>query len=492
MRYKFGRRKKRMAFLFAAIILMSVFLIKGTTQTVCAMTTESAGQDYDDGGRVKLFVDNENRYTYMPRSYDEGYVPHVEGGVAHLVLPVIADGKLKDNRIEASLVLGDIQTMPFVCKNYKKNVFLKPQTVNDSENKLECYLVYFPLELKSDRKNGSYPVVINISGVSENGMEITKEFTVYVNISDGVNETLDVPVTEPPVVTAEEPPVFTPRVLVEDYEFSKDEICAGDTVSVDITLRNTNSGKRLRNMLVTAAAPKEYISLTAKNDSIYVDSVDAGGTAVMTYEFKVSDVIPQGNYSLELAIEYADSDGNSYNANETVDFYVRQPVCLETDSVSMPPEVVVSDVVTGGLQAINTGKSKVYNVRAVITADGLRADNTVFIGDIEPGQSALGETSIYVSSMSEGDEMYGVTKGTVTWYYEDEAGVEYTDTHEFYTRIQSPFSENTHDKVEDNPGQWWIIMLVIAAFIGVFALYMLAVNMRRRKQYRDNNTSEGV
>ncbi|MDE6025984.1 MAG: hypothetical protein K2G45_11080 [Lachnospiraceae bacterium] len=430
-------------------------------------------------GTTKLYVDNKNRYKHMSHSYAEGYVPSVENGVVHLVVPIVSTGKLKDSSLEASLSLGDIQSMPFICKNYKKQVVLSKSTVNDGAGKAESYVVYFPIELKEGRYNGSYPITLNVSARDEAGIDIAEEFTVYVNISDGRN-----PVSDDVTLTIPEPsedvsPTFTPRLMVQDYSFSKEEICAGDTVKVDITLENVSADETIRNLLVTLNTQGEYISVVSKSDSLYVDSIPAGKTEELSYEFSVRAAAPQGQYNLTLAFEYADVKGSSYTGNGSVKMYVNQPLEMEFDTLSIDDEVRVADVIKGEVHAMNLGKSKAYNVRAVIEADGLRAWNTIFIGDIEAGETATGSVQISVSSLSEGSALYGSTKGTVTYYYEDEDGVEYTETRNFDTKIMSPFSEEIKKETKDNPAQWWIIMIIIIACLIVFGIYTFVISHRR-------------
>lgn len=75
--------------------------------------------------------------------------------------------------------------------------------------------------------------------------------------------------------------------------------------------------------------------------------------------------------------------------------------------------------------------------------------------------------------------MYGKTKGTVTFYYEDEAGKEYQETAAFSTTITSPFSDS--EKAEDETGQWWIIMIVIGVILGIFLVIAVLRGIQRRK-----------
>lgn len=458
----------------------------GPTQDADAARENTAVNDYaardnnSGSGSTKLYVDNKNRYSYMSRSYAEGYVPSVENGIAHLVVPIVSTGKLRNNSLEASLSLGDIQSMPFICKNYKKQVTLSASAVNGGAENAESYVVYFPLELKEARYNGSYPVMLNISATDEMGVDISEEFTIYVNISDGKNPASDDVALILPKPSQDDSPTFTPRLLVSDYSFSEEEICAGDTVKVDITLKNVSANDTIKNLLVTLNTQGEYISVVSKSDSLYVDSIPAGGTTELSYEFNVRAAAPQGQYALTLAFEYADAEGSSYTGTGSVKMFVNQPLEMEFDTLSIDNEVRVADVIKGEVHVMNLGKSKAYNVRAVIEADGLRAWNTIFIGDIEAGATATGSVQISVSSLSGGSVLYGRTKGTVTYYYEDEEGMEYTETKTFDTEIKSPFSEEIKKETEENPAQWWVIMAIILVCLSAFGIYMFAVSRRRQ------------
>ena len=151
---------------------------------------------------------------------------------------------------------------------------------------------------------------------------------------------------------------------------------------------------------------------------------------------------------------------------------------MQFDPLIIENEVTVADVVEAKVQAMNLGRSKVYNVRAELSADGLIPEGTIFIGDMEAGTSASNTTQVSVSSLS-GDSLYGQTQGVVTYYYEDESGQEFKETAEFSVTIKSPFSEKQQVE-EDNANQWWMIMAVIGILVVAF-LIVFAIRKIRRK-----------
>ena len=124
-------------------------------------------------------------------------------------------------------------------------------------------------------------------------------------------------------------------------------------------------------------------------------------------------------------------------------------------------------------------------MRAEIAADGLKPQGTIFIGDMEAGTAASGSTQVTVSSLS-GNKMYGTTDGTITYYYEDESGKEYTESATFTTTIKSPFSDQKEQTVPDDTNQWWVIMAVVLGCIIVAAGVLIVRKIRLKKQEEDD------
>ena len=135
---------------------------------------------------VAVCIDNQNVYEGMESAYNKGYQPVCENGKVTLVLPLMCSGKMKQDKITASVDLGDTKDSPFVFRNYEKDFLCKPEYINGTKETKEIYLVSFTFDLSGFRINGIYPVIINASGEDENGNEIQKAFKNYVTITDGI------------------------------------------------------------------------------------------------------------------------------------------------------------------------------------------------------------------------------------------------------------------------------------------------------------------
>ena len=434
-------------------------------------------------GTVWLMIDNQNCYENMEKSYSEGYIPKVIDETVYLVVPIVSTEELKGKAIRVSLDLGEVNTMPFVCKNYVKNVSLNQVKVNGGKETKECYLVSFALELKENRQNGSYPVVLTVKGSDESGNAVEQKFIVYVTITDGKSSDEKQQSGEDENITGADSSRatvdFTPKIIIQSCQFSKEHIYSGNEFQADITLKNTSATGGVRNLTVTIGAPTEQFRLMSPSDTVYVDSIPAGETVVVSYQYQVNVAALQGQYDLEIALDYADAKGTSCAGSGKVQIPVEQQMKVQFDPLVLSSEVQVGDVVEAQVQTMNLGRGKAYNVRAVLEADGLAPEGTIFIGDVEAGTTTSASIQVSVTSLSEGNSMYGKTKGTVTFYYEDEAGKEYQETAAFSTTITSPFSDS--EKAEDETGQWWIIMIVIGVILGIFLVIAVLRGIQRRK-----------
>lgn len=480
------------------VILSLLFLVPGISYaepaqdgTTAGDTAASAGQASVDGSGASdgsgtsdssgaldgleptpagLVIDSQNRYEGMERTYAEGYIPKVERGRVYLVVPLLCSGRMKDNCLRASLNLGDSEQSPFVIKNYEKNIYLEQMYVNDGSGLAESYVAAFWLELKAERYNGSYPVVVTVQGEDENGNAAGQEFTVYVTIADG---------REKKDETDEEETHISPKVVIQSCQFSKLDIQAGDEVTAEITLVNTSAAEEVRGLVVTVGTEAEFLTLLEQSNTLYAESIPASGAFTASCRFRVNRAAPQGQYALELAMNYTDSKSNECSGEGKVMVSVAQPAQVQFDPVVIPQQVEVADTIEVSVQVMNLGRSKVYNVRAVLQADGLAPQGTLFVGDLEEGTVGNGSTQVSVGSRS-GDSPYGKTEGIMTFYYEDEAGTQQTQVLPFETTIQSPFTGNEETK-EEQTGQWWILMAVILVVLSAAAGVFILRTIRRRR-----------
>lgn len=411
------------------------------------------------GSEAGFAIDSKSVYHGMSKSYAKGYVPKVEHDEAVLVLPLLPKRKLSRNRMTVTLAFGEAENLPLVRKNYEKEVRAGRHQVNGTRKRKTCYLAVFRLKLKKDRYNGSYPVTLSVRAQDETGNSMQQDFTVYVTITDGKDAAAEAAQGE----GQEEVPQFAPKVMINSYRFSKKTIMCGEKVTAKVTLHNTSSTETVKNMLVSVA-PGEHVELLGKTDSHYVEQLGAGETVTLSFDFRISAAASRGQYNIDIAMDYSDKKANPYTVQGALKVLAEQPVQIEIAPVPVPDKIQVGETVELQAQAMNLGKGKIYNVRAVLEAEGLTPSGTAFIGDMEPGTSMEGSMELTADGFS-GDSLYGTAQGKITFLYEDEAGNEMTHEQQFETWILSPLSDENGEEKTDDTKQWWVIMAVITALL---------------------------
>ncbi len=439
----------------------------------------------DEGGGVAGFViDNQNVYKGMEKSYSRGYVPKIGNDNAVLVLPLQAKHKISENQITAALKFGEGENLPFVHKNYEKEVKLKYYKAGKQGKKVGRYLVSFNLKLKKDRYNGSYPVIVTVSGQDESGNEISQEFTVYVTITDGkkAGEAEDAQEGGEDTVAK-----FAPKVMINSYQFSKKKILCGEKFTAKITLHNTSNSEPVKNMMVSVT-PGENVELLGRTGSSYVQELAAGGTCDLSFRFRVNSLAPRGQYSIGVTMDYADAKGGTHTAEGAMKVSAEQSVQIQIPPVSMAKTIQLGETVELQTQVMNLGKGKLYNVRATLEAEGLTPSGAAFIGDVEAGTSMSGSMEVTAEGLT-GTNLYGTTQGKITFYYADEAGNEMTQEQTFETDILSPLSGENEVEPEEDTRQWWVIMAVIVALL-ILAAVIFFVRRSKRIQTGGGDVNE--
>lgn len=423
-----------------------------------------------------LCIDNRNVYEGMTRAYNSGYQPSCENGKVILVLPLICDGKMKQDTITASVDLGNTENSPFVFLNYEKDFTYNPE--------LGVYLISFSLELNNNRINGIYPIIVNVSGMDENGEEVIKSFTNYVTITDGIDPNAsDQDSMADNAASTEEPPTSAPIVLISKSVINTDTVKAGEDFEVVVTCKNTSKIKSVQNMVATVNVPSADFELKNDSNSIFVGKMGTEKTTDITLKFHVSKSTVEGNYPIEIAMSYDDSKANTFSSAGTFVVTVEQSLDVKLTMPKIEKQMTVGDTIPMSFQVMNLGRSSVYNVRCDVICNGLSQTKTAFIGNMESGTASEGETNVFITPM-EGENQYGDTSGKVTLTYEDGFGNEHSQDFTFDTSIIKMPEASTNTQIEENESasQWWISISIIIGIIIIIGATVSAYYIGRKKR----------
>lgn len=430
---------------------------------------------------VSFHLDTANVYDGMTSSYAKGYVPTTSGGKAVIVLPLVADGALSDNKLTAKVDLGATENSPFVYKNYQKVFKLSEQKTSGTRRTAKIYYVRFDLTLSPERYMGVYPVMIYIEAADASGQLISQSFTVYVTISDGKDP------HPKETVPAAETPTSAPVVLMTSCVITPDPVTAGGEFNAAISLKNTSTIKSVQNMVVKISSPDNHFELLDDAETVFLGKLGKEESAGISFRFSVDRNTPEGLYSFTLDMQYDDPKAVSCSSAGSFSVNVVQPLQVELTVPQVAAKVTSGDTIPLDFQVLNLGRSEVFNVRCDVTGMGMKALKTAFIGDLAGGAEGSAGLNLFIGTldMDEGHtdkEKYGAASGTITLTYENAGGEEFTQVYSFDTEIVRPVvAETRADEPQETAGQWWITAVVLGGAVLLAAVGAGAYFLGKRK-----------
>ncbi|MBN2734685.1 MAG: S-layer protein [Methanomicrobiaceae archaeon] len=166
-----------------------------------------------------------------------------------------------------------------------------------------------------------------------------------------------------------------------------------------ITMDVKNVGYEIGENSVIKLTKAEGSAVVPTDSSVYVGEFAPGDIKTVTFKAAVSSDGEAKNYPVLVSVEYKDSDGVSASSDsETVGVDVGGKVDFKI--VSEPAELNPGQKGHITIVYKNTGATTAYNAQARISAvDPFTSnDDTAYLGDIAPGETATGIYEVSVDS----------------------------------------------------------------------------------------------
>ncbi|MDF2538534.1 MAG: hypothetical protein K0S76_1555 [Herbinix sp.] len=303
-------------------------------------------------------IDAGHLYPNMDMTYQEGYVPTVSDGKVRIVLPLIHTGSeyVENAMITATIDYGTLSDSPFIIKQYQKKFPVK--TFTFEEEKLEVYPVEFELDLKDDRINGIYPIMVKIQYNSydvttESFNYTTKEqqFPVYITISDGKDGN-----------EAPEEPDKNVNIRMVSSSINPELIYPGDDFLVQVDLKNTGAKDDIKNVKIRYENAEGVLIPRNHTGTIYLDEIPAGITKKVTMELAAAKHITNLWQKIFVSITYEDREGNEFNETEYI-YITLCPSPIEEPESQLPNflELDTKHTFSGMMNSYETGYEPLIN-----------------------------------------------------------------------------------------------------------------------------------
>ncbi len=213
-----------------------------------------------------------------------------------------------------------------------------------------------------------------------------------------------------------------PKLIVDSYTYGGESATAGEIVTLEIGIKNTSKAERVKNIKVTLSGEDGVFTPVDSSNSLFIDSIPADGISVQSMNFKVKADASVKNYQMNVKMEYEDSSGHAYDAQdnpftetEELSINVVQPIRLEMGELNLPFEMTVGQPFNVEMDFFNMGKSTMYNMMIKMDGNFSVQDANYFVGNFDMGRSD------YYSGVIIPNEP-GTVEGKILFTFEDALG----------------------------------------------------------------------
>nr|WP_288858813.1 hypothetical protein [uncultured Faecalicatena sp.] len=289
-----------------------------------------------------------------------------------------------------------------------------------------------------------------------------------------------------------------PRVIVTGFNTEPGAVNAGSDFKLIIHLKNTSGRTAVSNMLFDLQAPSSGTEAAAEapaflhssgSSSIFLDSIPAGGTQDISIQMNARADLVQKPYSIAMTMKYEDNKATQYESSSSLAIPVKQAARFEFSELEIAPEsVAVGEEANITCSLYNTGRIKLYNVKAKFQGDGIEGKD-VFVGNVDSG--ATGSIDGIVTATK---EMMSGEKCKMVVTYEDDSGKVSTVEQEFTLEVVPEAPPMDMTQMTDVPVEkpFPVIPVVIGAVAAVIAVIILIVVLKKRKKKKESVEEEDL
>mgnify|MGYP003276187692 CR=1 FL=1 len=424
-------------------------------------------------------------------------------------------GKADAKNVKIIPVLNDASEWPFNIDNMTNEL-----TVGDIPSGQSAEAVWPDLTVRSDVGNNTVRLFFKIT--CDDGIQNQFQTNKYVFVRTKEKPKEEKPEEPKPEENAEEEggeagffnsdPVATgggggdsdsgkdavPRVIVTGFNTDPVNVNAGSDFKLIIHLKNTSTRTAVSNMLFDLQAPSSGTEAAAEapaflpssgSSSIYLDNIPAGGTQDISIALNARADLVQKPYSIAMSMKYEDSNAVQYESSSSLAIPVKQAARFEFSELEIAPEAVaVGEEANITCSLYNTGRIKLYNVKAKFQGDGIDGKD-VFVGNVDSG--ATGSIDGIVTAVQ---EMAPDQKCKMIVSYEDESGKESTVEKEFALQITPEQAPMDMSQMVDMPVEkgFPVVPVVIGVIAAAAAIIIIIVVLKRRKKKKESVEEEDL
>lgn len=189
----------------------------------------------------------------------------------------------------------------------------------------------------------------------------------------------------------------TPDLQVEVLDVHTGSLNVGTEGYVYMTLKN--AGHDTANKAIAMVTRSGASPLIPTDGNAYVGTFEPGETVDVKFKVSVADTAEPQSYPLDVAVTYEDYEGKTVTSRPaTIGLPVGGKIAFEV--VSPPSTLYLGQKSILEVVYKNSGAATVYNAQARISAVDpfTSSDDTAFLGDLAPGETATARFEVNVDN----------------------------------------------------------------------------------------------
>ena len=267
-----------------------------------------------------------------------------------------------------------------------------------------------------------------------------------------------------------------PRLIINRYSFSPQEIRAGSNFLLDLDLQNTSRSKTITNLKVTIISEEGVFLPIDASNTLFIESIAPGEVMPASLMLSAKADAENKAYPLRITFEYEDSQGTAHSSQEMITIPVHQNSRLEVSEIVFYGEPMLYNMVPVNIEFYNLGKTILYNLMVQAEGPFQLEGGRYFVGNFNPGASD--SFNFAVTPTEPGEQI-----GEVVFQFEDSVGTQLEVRRELKLNVMEPFFPDEPGPEMPPPQQptskWTYIG--IGAAVLIIAAGALLIWRRRRK-----------
>ncbi len=452
---------------------------------------EIAREEEESFSNTQKFLMLSNEVPILSANYGEQ---------AFVVLSLVNLGKADVTDVVVTPTVSNDKTKwPFdINQAYDAQVI---QTIQAASDTVDAYNkrmdIGWMFQVRSDVLTGCYPLPFHVT-YYENGTLVETDITTYINIK-GANP--EKQLIKDPDDDDKDKKTANPRIIVTGYSTDPEEVFAGSTFNLTVSVKNTSRETAVENVLFNLEATVEgkdadatYAAFlpTSGSSSVYKDRIAPGETYDMSIEMEAKSDLSQKPYVLTVNMKYDTDDQVNLSDVAHVSVPIKQEAKLDTGTAEIMPEsIAVGEQSNVMFSIFNTGKTTLFNVKVNYESDTVDSGVT-YLGNIAPGNTGNVDSMLTGIAPDMGE---GIVKAVIT--YEDEAGNETRYEKDLNLLVyEMSFDDGMMDPMPEEPMEdetaqnripLMAIIGIVAAVVVVIVIIVVIISKKRKakKQQED-------